>query len=44
MRGTGCAVSLRDLRVSAQSHFSLCCAGWDDWGLERLVGGMVERV
>lgn len=27
MRGTGCAVSLRDLRVSAQSHFPYVAQG-----------------
>lgn len=44
MRGTGCAVSLRDLRVSAQSHFLYVAHGGRIGSLGRLVGGKVGRV
>jgi hypothetical protein len=45
VRGTGCAVSLRDLRVSAQSHFLYVAQGGRIVGLRRVCeGGKVGRV
>lgn len=45
MRGIGCAVSLRDLRVCAQSHFPYVAQGGRiDWSATGREGEKVERV